>query len=280
MIMGCKRGVIEDLELTIGQVPSTNEAALTPPMDWLAFRFGSQPTQDGVAMTPGSKHIRLKAQGWKLDKLLPVLARFEPGAELSGEIDADARSQIQPMDATSRWTEREWSWDGRMTLRKLTIAGLETLNQDRVVVTSMSLAGRVAAQQGQLSMDRLRLQSDIGELTATGDLPLSGLGNAPQSTAAGSSLVDHDCQIHGHLGSAAAGGAAAKYSSSARDGTQITGGRLDVNLKSEGKDDTSRHWTADAVIDGLTANSQGQVVSWNLLRFGYGDAGSPDTRTS
>ncbi len=262
LVLQSKRGSVEELELTIGNVPSPDEASLQPPTDWLAFRFGGQPTQDGVAMVPGSKHIRLKATGWNLDKLLPALARFESNAELSGVLDADMRSQINLAESPADWTEREWSWDGRITVRKFVLAGIAALKTDRVALETSSLAGRVAAQQGRLSMDRVHLQTEVGELTATGDIPLSGLASVSALNAVRSILGEQDYTIHGHLDLQRLA-ALLPNTLRVREGTEITGGRLDVNLASEASESGSRHWTADATVDHLAARNHGEVVTWN-----------------
>ena len=283
LVLQSKRGSVEELELTIGHVPSPDEATLQPPTDWLAFRFGGQPTQDGVAMTPGSKHIRLKATGWKLDKLLPALARFESNAELSGALDADMRSQINLAESPADWTEREWSWDGRITVTKFVLAGISALKKDRVVLDTTSLAGRVAAQQGRLSMDRVQLQTEVGELTATGDIPLKSVAWTPRPSvsngtrtdeasvlrvfqqavsAVRSILGEQDYSIHGHLDLQRLA-ALLPNTLRVREGTEITGGRLDVNLASEADQAGSRHWAADATVDDLAARNRGEAVTWN-----------------
>ena len=261
LILQSKRGTIEELELTMGPVPSKDDAAAEPTTDWLAFRYGSQPTQDGVAMTSGSKHLRLKAAGWTLDKLLPALARIEPNAELAGAIDADTRSQINVADAPANWSDREWSCDGRITVKKFVLAGIAALKQDRVTLETTSLAGRLAVQQGRLSMDRAQLLTEVGELTATGDMPLKGLTTASPFDALSSILGEQDYTIHGHLDLQRLA-ALLPNTLRVRDGTQITSGRVEVNLKSEDQQG-SRSWTADATLDQLAATNRGQKIAWN-----------------
>lgn len=260
LVMQLKRGAVEEFETTIGEVPSADEPSLQPPTNWLAFRFGNEPTQDGVAMAPGSKHIRLKATAWSLEPLRPALARFEPDSELSGEIDADIRSQVNLAELQTDWTTSEWSWDGRVTARKLVLAGLSMLNKDRVQLETTSLAGRLAAQQGRLSMDQAQLETEFGEVTASGDISLAGLGTAAAINSVQSILGDQDYVIHGHLDLQRL---AALLPSTLRihEGTEITGGRVDVNLKSESSQGDSRSWTADATLDGLSGRNHGAAIA-------------------
>lgn len=260
LVVISQKGAVEDLEITIGDIPDKDAASLQPATDWLAFRFGNEPTQEGVAMTPGSKHIRLKAVGWTLDKLMPAMARIEPTAELAGTIDADARSQVNLAATPADWTKYEWSWDGRITLSKFALAGLAALKQDRVTLETTSLAGRVAAQQQKLSMQGLQLQTEVGELTATGDIPLAGIETSSLN-AVMSILGEQDYTIHGHLDLQKLA-ALLPNTLRVREGTQITSGRIDVNLKSELLN-SARTWTADATVDKLAATNQGKPVNWN-----------------
>ena len=262
LLLQLKRGTVEEVELTTGQIPSKDEAALSPATDWLAFHLGNEPTQDGVAMSPGSKHIRLKAVGWNIDKLLPAIARFEPKAELAGLIDADARSQVNLTENPASWTDREWSCDGRITLRKFVLAGISALKQDRVTLETTSVAGRLAAQQGRLSMENAQIQTEVGELTATGDIPLAGFASASPANAAQSILGEQDYTVHGHLDLQRLA-ALLPTTLRIREGTEITGGRIDVNLTSEAKVAGTRNWTADAKLDQLAARNNGQVVALN-----------------
>ncbi|MEI8379898.1 MAG: hypothetical protein WCJ09_07210 [Planctomycetota bacterium] len=261
LLVVCKRGTPEEVELTIGHVPSKDEATLEPPKDWMAFRFGNEPTQDGVAMTPGSKHIRLKAEAWRLEKFLPALARFEPKAELAGVIDADARSQVNLADSNADWTQREWSWDGRVTLREFVLAGISALKQDRVKLATTSVAGRLAALQGRLSMDKAQIQTEVGELTATGDIPLAGLNSTSPVDALQSILGEQDYLIRGFVDLQKLA-ALLPNTLRVREGTEITAGRLDVSLKSEAPNGGQRNWAADATVDHLTARNRGEMVLW------------------
>jgi hypothetical protein len=258
MVMQLRHGSVGDLELTIGNVPSPDEASLQPPTDWLAFRFGDTPTQDGVASTKGAKHLRLKANNWKLDRLLPALARWEPKAELVGTLDADARSQID-LSGTEDWTQREWSWDGRVTAKSFVLAGISALKQDRVSLELTSVAGRLAAQQGRLSMQDVQLKTEVGELTATGDIVLAGLAVSPLN-AIRSVLSEQDYTIHGHVNLQKLA-ALMPTTLRVREGTEITAGRIDIDLKSEVQG-AARQWTADATVDHLAARHEGPPITW------------------
>ena len=256
LVTQLRQGTVEELELTIGRIPSTDEASLEPPTDWMAFRYGGQPTQDGVASLPGAKHLRLKAEAWKMDKLLPALSRFQPGATLSGTLDADARSQVDLAGAAD-WTQRNWSWDGRVTVKSLQLAAPNL--PDRIELELTSIAGRLSAQQGRLSMQQAQLKTEIGELTATGDIMLAGLAASPWN-AIRSVLGEQDYTIHGHLDLQKLA-ALMPATLRIREGTEITAGRVDIDLKSE-LQGADRQWIADATVDDLAARHEGAPIMW------------------
>jgi translocation and assembly module TamB len=254
------KGGIDDLELTIGTVPSKDEPTPTPPTDWLAARFGSTPIGEAVAMTVGSRYVRFKSQGWKLDKLLPALARFEPDAELAGELDADIKLQIEPPKDDADWSTREWKWDGDITLRQLLLAGLSSLKRDRVELKTASVGGHVASHRGQLSMENVRLTTDVGEVTATGQAPLAGLTNRSVVDTFQTILSDDDYQIQGHVDLKQLA-ALLPTTLQIRERTEITGGRAEWKL--EGVElQGARHWAGKASVSGLTAVKAGETIEW------------------
>lgn len=261
LLLACRRGQVEELEFTVGHVPSNDEASLEPPTDWIAFRYGNEPTLDGVAMTPGTKHVRLKMEAFRLEKLLPALARFESAAELAGTLDVDASSQFHLEESAADWTEREWNWDGRVTLREFVLAGMSRLKRDRVSLATTSVAGRLAASQGRLSMDRFQIQTEVGELTATGDIPLAGLKTLSPVATMRTILGEQDYLIRGHVDLQKLA-ALLPNTLRVREGIEITAGRLDVNLKSEAAGDL-RNWSAEATVDHLKARNNDEVVQWN-----------------
>lgn len=260
LLLQSRRGRIEEVELTLGTIPTpgSDDDSLH---NWLAVRYGSEPTQEGVAVAPGEKLIRLKADAWNVSPLLPLLKRWEPGAELTAIIDADARAQFLP-DAGADWLMQDWSWDGRITVRTLILAGLSTLKNDRLTLPTTSVAGRLAARQGRLSMDQVQVQTEVGELTATGEMPLAGLAGSSPVSLVGSLLSDQDYDIRGHVDLQRLA-AVLPNTLRIREGTEITGGRLDCILTSTRDEAGQRRWQADTGFDTLQARQNGMPLSWD-----------------
>ena len=137
LVMVSTKGGVDDTELTIGHAPSTSGSAddglVTGGSDWLAVRFGNKPVEEEAAATTDTQHLQLKARGWKLEKLLPALTRFEPAAELSGEFDADVKAQLRPTKESFDWT-----WDGTVSLRQLALSGLAALKDDKIALDAIN----------------------------------------------------------------------------------------------------------------------------------------------
>jgi translocation and assembly module TamB len=259
LLMTSTKGGVNDLELTIGHAPSTSDSAddglQAKASDWLAFRFGNVPGEEEAASTTDTQHLRLKARGWKLDKLRPVMSRFEPTVELSGEFDADMKTQLRPTKESF-----DWAWNGTVSLRQLNLSGLAALQHDKVVLDTLTAGGRFASQGGRLSMDDAKLTTDVGELTATGDIPLVGLTAAQGLNAVQSIVGDEDFQLAGHVDLKRLA-ALLPQTLRVREGTEITAGRLEVKLVGA-EANGARTWKGGASLAELTAVNRGETIAW------------------
>lgn len=259
LVMESTKGLVDEIEMTIGQAPAVSSSSegdgLVAASDWLAVRYGSKSGNDTGATTADTQHVRLKARGWKLDKLLPALARLEANAELAGELDADAKASLRPTKESF-----EWTWDGSVTLRQLALSGLAALKNDKVNLDAISAGGRLASQQGRLSMDNARLSTDVGELTATGDIPLASLISTAGLNAVQSIVGEEDFQLAGHVDLKRLA-ALLPQTLRIREGTEITAGQLNVKLAGV-EANGARSWNGGASLAGLTALNRGETIAW------------------
>ncbi len=258
LVMASTKGGVDDIELTIGHAPSSSVSADDEPAtaaDWLAAHYGNRPGEEAAAATTDTQHLQLKARGWKLDKLLPALTRFESAAELAGEFDADVKAQLRPTKESFDWT-----WDGTVSLRQLALSGLASLKNDKVALDTITAGGRFASQSGRLSMDDAKLTTDVGELTATGDIPLAGLTAAQGLNAVQSIVGEEDFQLAGHVDLKRLA-ALLPQTLRVREGTEITAGRLEVKLTGA-ETKGMRSWNGGASLAGLTAVNRGETIAW------------------
>ena len=259
LLLASTKGGVDDMQVTVGDVPESDAPNRDEPnavvSDWLAIRFGNKPSDDAAATTADAQHVRLKARGWNLNKLLPALARFEPAAELAGQFDADVKASLR-----STAEAFDWTWDGDVSLRELAVSGLAALKQDKVALNAISAGGRFTSQGGRLSMVDAKLTTDVGELTATGDLPLAGLTSSAGLNTVQSIIGEEDFQLNGQVDLKRLA-ALLPQTLRVREGTQITAGRVDVSLTGEEAAGT-RRWKGNATLAGLTAVNQGESIAW------------------
>ena len=253
------KGGVDELDLTIGQAPPTGqaEAAQTESAsDWLLVHYGS-PAADAAHFNEGNaKQATLKASHWKLDRFGPGLARVMPKAELAGELNASASLDLSPQAKGL-----DWDWAGTISIEKLMMAGIEAMKQDRLQLDQIAVSGRAATTHGRLAMNDLKLSADLGQLVATGDIPLDGIAQKSAAELIQSLLSDEDYHM---IGSVDLKKLAAMLPQTLRirDGIEITGGNVKVELVG---DDSSgvRRWSGAAGIVGLTAENQGKKIPWD-----------------
>ena len=183
--------------MTIGQAPPTGqaEAAQTESAsDWLLVHYGS-PAADAAHFNEGNaKQATLKASHWKLDRFGPGLARVMPKAELAGELNASASLDLSPQAKGL-----DWDWAGTISIEKLMMAGIEAMKQDRLQLDQIAVSGRAATTHGRLAMNDLKLSADLGQLVATGDIPLDGIAQKSAAELIQSLLSDEDYHMIGSV---------------------------------------------------------------------------------
>lgn len=256
-----RQGAVDEVDLSIG-IPTATLAKAPPHesdiTDWLIAHYGSPSltTDSSVQETSAVKTAVLRASQWNTARLAPGIARFLPGAQVGGELNADASIKLSPNS-----NGYDFDWNGTVSIEKLIVAGIQALQQDRLALDRLELSGRAATMQGRLAMNNLKLVADVGEFSATGDIPLEGSSHKSSIELVQSLLSDEDYHIAGNVNLKKLA-AMLPQTLRIRDGIEITGG--DVKIELVGADsDGVRHWSGAAGIVGLTAVNQGQTIPWN-----------------
>lgn len=256
-----RQGAVDEVDLSMG-ITAAN-LAKTPPhesdlTDWLTAHYGN--STDTSSLVPGdssqAKMAVVRASQWKLDRLGPGLARILPGAQAGGELSADASIRLTPNAEGF-----DFDWNGNVSIEKLLVAGIAALQRDRLALDRLELSGRAATTQGRLAMNNLKLVADVGELSATGDIPLDGSSNKSTVELIQSLLSDEDYHIAGNVDLKKLA-AMLPQTLRIRDGIEITGGNVKVELVGA-ESDGVRQWSGAAGLVGLTAVNQGQTIPWD-----------------
>ena len=248
-------GVVDEVNLASGNLPS---AGADPTSDWIVIRYlkPTTPTQTTTEVGADQKTVFLKSSKWKLDRLSPLLCRLSPKAELEGELNADTSIAVATVDSGL-----EWDWGGSVGIEKLVLAGFAAMDRDRLTLDQVQLTGRTAATQGRLAMHDVKIQTDVGELTATGDVPLGQVSTKSPSELVQSLLSDEDYHVQGRLDLTRLA-RLLPQTLHLRDGIEITGG--DVNLQLAGAvSEGVRRWSGTVGVTGLSASNRGQPIPWN-----------------
>ena len=251
------KGTLDELDLVAGKLPKDKSEADNS--EWFAVRFGGVDKNAGELekrRSSDSKPLLIRASNWKLERFAAALCRVQPNADLSGVLDADCRGSV------SLTTDPlEWEWSGRVTLSQLLVAGLNGMKQDRLVLEEVSLSGRASSSKGRLSMTDLQVATGVGDLTATGEIPLVGWTGKSSADVVRSLLSEEDYRIAGHVDLKQL---AAKLPQTmrVREGTEITGGKVAIEFV--GADvEQQRRWTGLVTLAGLSAIKDGQRLAWD-----------------
>lgn len=249
-----KDGALDEFNLASGNPV----AGADPTTDWIVVRFlkASQPIEGTTDVAQGPKTLLLKAAKWKLDRLDPLMPRFSPNAEIGGELNADTSIALVSVEAGT-----EWDWSGTVGIEKLLLAGFAAIERDRLSLDQVQLSGRTAATQGRLAMHDVKLQTDVGEFTATGDFRLVQESQKSASELIQSLLCDEDYHIQGRVDLTRLA-KLLPQTLRIRDGIEITGGDIQIQLASATAD-TGRRWSGTIGIEKLNASNRGQPIPWN-----------------
>jgi len=252
--MVSNHGLVGECDLAIGNPPTSGTATNTT--DWLVARYGDPVDAKNAAVTSSAKHVGLRASHWKLDRLTPLLPRITAQAEINGDLNADASLVL-----TEDQAEIDWSWEGIVSIEQLLVAGIDAIKNDKLALASVELRGQAAATQGRLAVQDLKLTTDVGDFTATGDFPLDRHSQQSPWELVQSLLSDEDYHIDGRVDLKKLA-ALLPQTLRIREGIEITSGDVKVQFVGVAANGV-RRWSGVAGIVGLNAVKQGKKISWD-----------------
>ena len=239
------------IELVVAEMPSTSAATNVDAGRFAAY-FG-KPVEDdaGTSQSDDSRQLLVRAKDWRLNWLNPVLARWQPRGEVSGTLSADWRMSLGT----------EITGSGNISVCELIVAGLNCMGADRLRLNEVSMRGNVATKANRLILEETELRTEVGELTASGDLPMSGWSFASADEAL--RKIGHEAfRVDGHVDLAKLA-ALVPQTLAVREGTRIDGGSIRVALRNQPQDGSPK-LQGKVEIARLSAVADGKRLEWDV----------------
>jgi len=252
--LAISQGALDEFDLTIGNPPTSRSDQTAT--DWLAFHYGNPPDEKPSSHASPIKLAALRAAHWSLARLNPLAPRIAPKAEFEGELNADSSVAL-----TSTESGLDWHWEGTISIEGLIIAGIDALKSDKLALQKVEFSGQAAATEGHLAMQNLKLATDVGEFTATGDFLLDSHSQKSSMELVQSLLSDEDYHLQGQVDLKKLA-ALLPQTLRIREGIEITSGDVKVQFVGVAVDGV-RKWSGVAGIVGLSALNAGKTVTWD-----------------
>ncbi|HBO46396.1 MAG TPA: hypothetical protein DD670_21200, partial [Planctomycetaceae bacterium] len=209
--------------------------------------------------------LKIKTTGLELARLNSLLARFAPGTQLAGRLDAEAecgwnddstaRDDSTATDESTKSAGTAATVSADMTVKNFA-ASASALGDDRLALESLTVKCRVGRDQGKFHVDQAELTTDIGRVSMAGRIELTG-GDAGQLFE---SLLKQTFELTAQVDLARA---ARLLPNTLRveQQTQITTGRLTASLSNR-PDGQGAVCSGRFEIDQLAAVHRGQELRW------------------
>ncbi len=235
LIAGSQRGGSFDLAMRIQQVDRDGAAGGPPPTE----------SAEGDAESSGPDSISLKTEGLSLAMFDPLIRRAMPGLRLAGRLSAGVEC---------RWDSRRP--DSRATLQtsvvteELRLSG-PMFGSDQPSLARLRVDGAVAWQNGVVQFDRVTTESELGSLSLSGTVDLSGHARA---------AIRQSYELSGQLDLARLA-AILPDTLRIQKNTKITSGQVQLAFSGRPGQE-GMGWKGRLEVSNLTANNGGRPVVW------------------
>ena len=239
------------LELITAEMPSKSAASATDNGRFAAY-FGKPVADSETAAKPDdSQQLMVRAKDWQLEWLNPIVARWQPKGNLSGMLSADCRVSLG----------KGTTGKGTVSVRELRVAGLSGMGADQLQLAEVSLRGSVSEQADRLILDEAELRTEVGTLTATGNVPVSGWSFKSMDEAL-RKIGRETFRVDGEVDLAKLA-ALLPQTLAVREGTRIDGGSVNIAVVSEPEDGHEK-FQARVEIARLSAVADGRRFEWEV----------------
>ncbi len=243
------------IELVVAEMPSKS-AAVTVEAGRFAAYFGKpvdhpDGTDEATSNADGAQQLLVRAKDWRLDWLNPILARWQPKGDVSGVLSADWRLKLGA----------EISGKGDVAVHDLSLAGLNGMGTDRLRLDEIRLRGNVATKGERLILEEAELRTEVGTLTASGDLPLGGWSFASREEAL-QKIGQDTFRVDGDVDLAKLA-VLLPQTLAVREGTRIDGGSIRIALASQPQNG-SPVFQGKVEVARLSAVADGRRIEWDV----------------
>jgi hypothetical protein len=207
---------------------------------------------DGPPAVSGK--LRWQTDSFPLAVLEPLLRRAAPRAALAGSLSGDAQLEWNATDARIA----RLHVDGTLSGEDLHYTG-PGVNPDTIHLRSWQTPLRVTWQEPLLSIQRLALQTDLGQVALRGEMHVDLSPGAGQAIL--QALQDNRYHVHGRIDLAALARQLPR-TLRIRDGLEVTSGDLLWELARSDAAGQSA-WNGRLEASKLTAIQHGRRISWD-----------------
>lgn len=235
------------------------EGVLTAEATW-------QTSADPKIGLVGSGSSLVKADRVPLDALSPAACRVSKDVAIVGELTCDGRVDWSAGGETQAYDIES------LTARGVGLRAAQWIGPDELRCDSLDVRGKATVEQGRLKLDGVQLQSDLGEMEATGGARVEALKRADLLAA----IIQEDLSLKGRLDVARLA-QVLPATLRIREGTQITSGEVAFSLSSR-TNEAQRGVFGKLAASKLAATNDGRRITWEqpivlTLEAGESDAG-------
>ncbi len=203
--------------------------------------------------TFGKGNLTVKASGVPVELASPGLQRLLPGAAASGLVDGDVVLDWSNASSTARITQ--------LTARNFNLIAPQWLGTDRFALDTLQASGEVTQRGGAWQVQELKVQSDLGELTANGTASVTVSDQNTNVATLMEALRYGRFQVAGHIDLARLA-RMMPTTLKIREGAHVATGEVTLALGSD-VDTSGQRWDGRIEARNLSAMYEGRHLTWD-----------------
>lgn len=208
----------------------------------------AEPSEAGL----GAGNLAMQLTSLPIEIATPLAARFSPGLTTAGTISGGVSLD---------WGDASQTVDVRvLTVQDLALSAPQWIGNDQIQLASIRAAGKLAHRSGSWEADQLTIESDLGELTATGTAVVQRTDAGKLTDELLTALRYGRFQVDGKVDLARLA-RMVPQTLRVREGTQVSTGQLTIQLNSDSDSDGQR-WDGRVAASNLTALHEGRRLAW------------------